>query len=120
MESIIGPQSRFHLLGSSKEVDRVVVPIRNNNAVFNIAIGPIVYKGVKYSDQTLQIEYEGSEVSHLMSLTDQGFNSNLCFDYMVEANRVAEDFCDNNGFVIDRHFASWPVFHALVSKKKTA
>jgi len=120
METITGPENRNFPMGDPEVTEDFHCSIRGFDALFKLSLGSLVYRGIKYKDQVVRVDFSDSERFQLKWSPGWGFNSCLGDDYAAAANRLVENYCVLNDYVINHHFSSWPVFHALVTKKKKA
>lgn len=98
---------------------------------FNLTAGPIDLNSTHASGKpiveegedaapwyVLQIEYGAADKTLKDSLPLHGWSSNSGSELGREANRMAQEFCDKNGFTPVVHVNSWPDFKALIYKNE--
>lgn len=106
--------------------------MRIKNLKFNLTAGPIDQgsewnSGKKVIEDgedaapwfVLQIEYAGADKQLKDSLPLSGWSSNSSSELARAANKIAQEFCDKNGFSAIAHINSWPDFKALIYKNET-
>ncbi len=92
----------------------------NQKSRFDILAGPLVFQGDLLKDTyVLEIDYSASEKAHKARLGETFiFGSHLYVDYAEVAHDLASKFCEENGFTINNHLNSWPIFQAVISRTR--
>jgi hypothetical protein len=117
MDNGIGLYNENFQMNSQEILEEKTEEVAGRASDFKIMAGPMKLSGDVYKNTyVLEIHYKDSKDDHAKTLPLNGFNSQLCLDYAEKANRLAEDFCEENGFVINNYLNLWPEFQAIVSK----
>lgn len=116
MQSIFGCSNIFEK-GKLIQEQPFFVTIKNFSATFILKLFRLKIENHEYKKTfILEIEYKESENEHRKHLFLGGFNSQLCFDYAEEANKLAEEFCKKENLNMYDHLNSWPTFWMIVEK----
>jgi chaperonin cofactor prefoldin len=89
----------------SKEYKRAV---KGSDDTFRVVVGPLHWNDTTF-ENTYMIEINYRDLG--------GRIYDFYKDYARQVNKLAQDFCEEHGFEINKHINSWPEFQAVVVKK---
>lgn len=105
-------------MASQEMLEEKLEEVRGQTSSFKIVAGPLKWGGNILKDTyVLEVHYKNSEDAHSQRLPLNGFNSMLCYDYADKAMELANQFCGEQGLVVNNHLNSWPEYQAVVSRK---
>lgn len=122
-----GTEKRQHLMGSPNEhfyIDKVVEDmivvdeVRSRQVQFNLKAGPAGWNGNSLGERLhmIEIESEDSQKEHRQGLPFEGFGSMLSHGYSEAQINIAEQYCRENDFSIQKCYSTWPTYQAFITK----